>query len=81
MLAVLASDGASRSWNSGYFVGYVAESKDEEPTVWFRAHDNGVTVGFSVDDWHAVQALVRRAWEIPDVRAAWDALALEYGEL
>jgi hypothetical protein len=29
----------------------------------------------------AVPALMRRAWDMPDIRAAWDALALAYGEL
>lgn len=28
-----------------------------------------------------VQALFRRAWELPEIRMAWDALTLEYGEL
>jgi len=28
-----------------------------------------------------VNALMRRAWDIPDIGTAWDALAREYGEL
>jgi hypothetical protein len=29
----------------------------------------------------SVQALFRRAWELSEIRMAWDALTLEYGEL
>ena len=32
-------------------------------------------------EWKAVRKLFRRAWEIPDVRLAWDGLVLEYGDL
>jgi hypothetical protein len=34
-----------------------------------------------VEEWDAMRALVRRAWDIRDIRAAWDTLTLEYGEL
>jgi len=81
MLTALAPDGTSRCWSGGYFLGYVAEAEHEEPVFWFRAHDNGITLGFSAEEWDAVRALVRRAWDIPDIRAAWDTLSLEYGEL
>ena len=49
--------------------------------IWFRAHDNGITFGFSAEEWGTLHMLFRRAWELPDIRRAWDALALEYGEL
>jgi len=29
----------------------------------------------------STSGLMRRAWDIPDIRTAWDALAREYGEL
>jgi hypothetical protein len=32
-------------------------------------------------EWKAVQELFRRAWQLPDVRLAWEGLILEYGEL
>jgi len=32
-------------------------------------------------EWKSVQALFRRAWELPEIRMAWDALILDYGEL
>jgi hypothetical protein len=42
---------------------------------------NGITFGFSGDEWKAVRELFRKAWDVPEVRAAWDALTLDYGEL
>jgi hypothetical protein len=81
MLAALNSDGATYAWNGGYFVGGVATPETPDSDIWFRAHDNGITFMFSAEDWHAVHALVRRAWQMSDIQTAWDALALEYGEL
>jgi hypothetical protein len=81
MLAVLASDASTRSWSGGYFVGGVADSEAHAPVCWFRAHDNGITFRLSPEEWRSVHALMRRAWDMPDIRTAWDALALAYGEL
>ena len=82
MLAALTRDGSAR-WKGEYFFGYVASFEDgkAKEDVWFRAHANGITFGFSEKEWKSVQTLFRRAWEIPEVRMAWDELALEYGEL
>jgi hypothetical protein len=81
MLTVLASDASTRSWSGGYFVGGVADSEAHAPVCWFRAHDNGITFRLSPEEWRSVHALMRRAWDMPDIRTAWDALALAYGEL
>lgn len=83
MLTALAPPSAHRSWTGEYFFGYVQpSSKPKPPTdVWFRAHDNGITFGFSVEEWIAVQKLFRRAWESQDIQAAWNRLTVEYGEL
>jgi hypothetical protein len=81
MLTVLASCSSSRSWSGAYFIGGVAESQENGPAFWFRAHDNGITFRFSSGEWQSVQALMRRAWDIPDIRTACDAVAFEYGEL
>ena len=67
-------------WDGEHFYGYVTE-RGNEPEFWFRAHANAITFGFSVEEWKAVRELFRRAWETPEVRIAWDALTLEYGEL
>jgi hypothetical protein len=38
------------------------------------------TFGTAATDWATVQRVFRRAWTIPAVRLAWDALLDEYGE-
>ncbi|HKV27304.1 MAG TPA: hypothetical protein VJN90_03385, partial [Candidatus Acidoferrales bacterium] len=83
MLGTLTAEGAIRRWNGEHFFGYLASSDEGKgkDDVWFRAHANGITFGFSEREWKSVQALFRRAWEIPEVCMAWDELALEYGEL
>ncbi len=82
MLAALNPDSPKRRWEGEHFLGYVAASEEGKgKDYWFRAHQNGITFGLSEKEWKAVQALFRRAWELPEIRMAWDALTLEYGEL
>ncbi len=84
MLAALTPESSSPRWDGEYFFGYAAKPEDEKEKgkdFWFRAHDNGITFGFEEKEWKSVQALFRRAWEVQEVRMAWDGLALEYGEL
>lgn len=82
MQAALAPDSPTQRWEGGYFLGYVAPSEEGRgKDFWFRAHENGITFGLSEKEWKSVQALFRRAWELPEIRMAWDALTLEYGEL
>ena len=84
MLATLTPEGSSPHWDGEHFFGYTAKPEDEREKgkdFWFRAHDNGITFGFAEKEWKSVQALFRRAWDVQEVRMAWDGLALEYGEL
>jgi hypothetical protein len=82
LLAALASDSPIPRWEAEHFFGYVAASEDGKgKDYWFRANTNGISFGFSEKEWRAVHALFRRAWELPEIRMAWDALTLEYGEL
>jgi len=67
-------------WNGEQFYGYVTE-RASETEFWFRAHANGIAFGFSGDEWKAVRELFRKAWDVPEVRTAWDRLTLDYGEL
>lgn len=67
-------------WDGEQFYGYVTE-RGNETEFWFRAHGNAITFGFSAEEWKAVRELFRKAWDVPEVRAAWDALILDYGEL
>jgi hypothetical protein len=80
MLATLAID--RPSWTGAQFQGTVTVAHDDRPAeVSFRAHDNGITLAFSLEEWATLQRLFRRAWAIADIRQAWEALTLEYGEL
>ena len=69
------------SWNGRYFLAYTVADEKDEIGVNFRAGDNGITFNFRGEDWQAIKKLFRRAWQAPEVRRLWDALALEYGEL
>src|SRR2546429_8236577 len=79
---LLAPDTPPRRWEGGHFLGYVAASEEGKgKDYWFRSHENGITFGLSEKEWKSVQALFREAWELPEIRMAWDSLTLEYGEL
>jgi len=80
MLAALGPQSPAKHWEGDYFFGYRVTSSKETDFA-FRARDNGITLSLLQKEWKAVQELFRRAWELPDVRLAWDGLILEYGEL
>jgi len=80
MLAALGPQTSSKLWKGDYFFGYLVESGEAKDFA-FRANDNGITLTLSRAEWKAVQELFRRAWQLPDVRLAWEGLMLEYGEL
>jgi len=80
MLAALDPAGSIDHWKAKHFFGYLAQP-DKDTEFAFRARNNGITFTFSEKEWKSVRELFRRAWEIPDVRIAWDGLTLEYGEL
>ena len=67
-------------WDGEHFYGYVTE-RGNETEFWFRGQANAITFGFSANEWKAVRELFRKSWESPEVRAAWEVLSLDYGEL
>lgn len=82
MLAAVDGNDPERFWTGPCFAGHVQKATAEQcGVVWFRAQDNRITVGVSAQDWKSVHTLFLRAWDMPDIRAAWNALAVEYGEL
>ena len=80
MLSLLTPDGPTSAWKGEHFFAFRL-AWEKETHFSFRARDNGITFTLSEKEWKAVQELFRRAWEIPDVRTAWEGLILEYGEL
>ena len=82
MLAALAADSRPGDWTGAYFFAdVIAPDPTHASDLWFRAHDNGITFGFSVAEWRAIDRLFGRAWELPEMRRVWDVLTIEYGEL
>ena len=82
MLADLLADRKPGNWTGSYFyAGVTSPTAKEVSEIWFRAHDNGVSFGFTVQEWRIVHRLFQRAWDLPDIRVAWEALTREYGEL
>ena len=47
----------------------------------FFARENGISFRFPMEHWQSIRNLFRRAWQAPEVISAWEALALEYGEM
>jgi len=81
MLAAIDPPRQTNSWTGEYFFAYAQPREPKPVEVWFRAYDNGITFGFTVDEWTALRALFHRAWESQDIQLAWDRLTREYGEL
>ncbi len=82
MVRRLAGNAVTECWNAADFIGGVTAGEQDQPaTIWFRAHDNGITLFFSPEEWAVVRRLFRRALDGPDIRRAWEALTMEYGEL
>jgi hypothetical protein len=68
-------------WQGYYFYAHTEILENDERGVFFFARENGITFGFPMEHWQSIRNLFRRAWQAPEVRRLWDALALEYGEL
>jgi hypothetical protein len=83
MVAALVTDPEPGDWTGLYFYAQITTpTADEVSEIWFRAHDNGVSLGLTAaDEWRTVDRLLRRMWEVPEIRTAWDVLSGEYGEL
>jgi hypothetical protein len=80
MLFGLRSDKVVEHFDSELFYAYTSRNGDEIDAS-FRAHDNGITFGFSPQDWEALKRLFTKAWNTPEVSRTWDKLVEEYGEL
>jgi hypothetical protein len=79
MLSDMVNDSEPGDWTGAYFyAGVTSPTSTEVSETWFRAHDNRVSFGFTVEEWRTVHALFRRAWELRDIRVAWEALTREY---
>jgi hypothetical protein len=67
-------------WNGVHFYAFTdGESKPAQ--LMFRRYRDGVTLGFSVDEWECLKKLVVSALESVRLRPIWAELELVYGEL
>jgi hypothetical protein len=80
MLFGLQADQELQHWDSEMFFAYTSRNGDEIDAS-FRAKDNGITFGFSPQEWSALKRLFTKAWNTPEVSRIWDKLTQEYGEL
>jgi hypothetical protein len=83
MLRAFPEPRPQQIWDGDRFFAFTTQTNTpgEPIDCWFRAKNNGITVGFSAEEWKTVRELFRRGWEMPEVRVAWEALSLEYGEM
>ena len=74
MLATMTT--ARNTWHGENFFAYTNTSKRDQ--LWFR--DNGVSFGFTPEEWKSLNVLFDRAFQNPDIATALDVLGQEYGE-
>lgn len=70
-----------RPWSGDHFFAYVIDRDQPSTELWFRAHSQGATLRFSIEELSAVRKLFQRAWEMPELKSTWEILTMEYGEL
>ena len=71
------------TWNGVHFHAYPSADSNDGATaqVRFRRHRDGITLGFSTEEWECLKRLVASALEAPTLRPFWEELELVYGEL
>jgi hypothetical protein len=68
-------------WKGYYFSALNGILENMKRGVMFQSRDNGIQFSFPMSDWMAIRGLFRRAWQSPEVKRSWEALAEEYGEM
>jgi len=81
VLEVFDLESVMTQWKGYYFIAVNRTSDNKQYGIMFFFHDNGSTFSWPIDDWKMLQSLFWRAWQSPEVAAAWDILSYEYGEL
>jgi hypothetical protein len=81
MLELLDLEPVMIQWKGYYFMAWTGILENEQRGVTLGSRGSGVMFSFPMDDWKALQSLFRRAWQSPEVAAAWDTLSYEYGEI
>lgn len=81
MVSALARNGEPTSWQGTYFSArHTTTEVEQARETWFSARDNGIMFRLTLEEWTGMEVLLHRVWERPDIKRAWEALTLEYGE-
>ena len=69
-------------WRGIHFYAYTVQDTPEEPVrFYFRRHRDGVTLGFSQQEWHSLRSLFAKLPKMPALQKLFTELSLVYGEL
>jgi hypothetical protein len=68
-------------WHGTTFYAFAAQEKESDPArIYFRRSSDGVTLGFSLEEWHAMKNLFAKLFRIPSIQRLSAELSLVYGE-
>jgi hypothetical protein len=71
-----------QTWTGAYFLAYTAGNTPEEPVrFYFRKKRDGITLGFSSDEWQRLKELFDKVAALPKLQQLHQELSLSYGEL
>lgn len=80
--AMLERLSPGQSWHGIYFDASTLQETPEEPVRFhFHRHQDGVTIGFSSEEWQRLKELFAQAAAMPKLQKLYEELSLVYGEL
>jgi hypothetical protein len=70
------------AWNGVYFHAHTSgDPTDSAAPLLFRRRSDGITLGFSIEEWECLKRLMTSALLLPKLQPFWRELELIYGEL
>ena len=80
--AMLERLSPGQSWHGIYFdASTLQETPEESVRFHFHRHQDGVTIGFTSEEWQRLKELFTQAAAIPKLQKLYQELSLVYGEL
>jgi hypothetical protein len=68
-------------WRGTTFYAFTAQEKESDPArIYFRRSSDGVTLGFSLEEWHTMKNLFAKLFRTPSMQRLSAELSLVYGE-
>jgi hypothetical protein len=67
-------------WRGYYFSAYASKTAGSEVVITLRLNESGITFHLDCTAWQTFRDLLRRAWELPEVRRFWNDMVLRYSE-